>query len=147
MLEEAAVTLAEQVQSAFSVAVVQQTVLGTLAVAQGQPPALAALARKRSTFGTAEMPETLVEHHLGEASVADIPQTVLRKHEMVAAEHVAVELHGCGLSAGGSHGAYSRCYTHAVGKCGIKQLHECLAYVAAHPLAEYSAEKIAPLSR
>ena len=145
VFEEPTVASAQVVEAGIAVTVGHKAVLGALPVAREAVLALPALPGQMLLFKRCEGPLLVAVHHLEQRLRVDVAQTVLREHEMIAAVHVAVELHCSRMAARFAHGTDAGGLPAPVCQGGIEELDEHFAHVVAHPLVEDSTAEAAPL--
>ncbi len=145
MLEVLVVATAEIVQSWIAILVMGEAVFGTFAVAGKLVAALPALLGERAVLEGAEDTLPLAVEHLDERVVVDVAELVFGKHEVVAAVHVAVELHHTGVSALFGKDADTRRHPCPVGQRAVEYLHKNLSHIVLHPLVENGTQEVAPL--
>lgn len=145
VVEELAEGGTEVVEMRMTVGGVAEAVLRAAAVAGKEPRALEALGRKGIALGLSEGTLARAVHHRCDAVCVDIAQTIVGENEMIAGIDVAIELHDGGMTAGLRHGANARLLAHPARQRGIKELHENLADIMAHPFIEHRAEETSVL--
>ena len=141
------VSLAQVVQTRFTVGGAGEAVFRTFAVAGKEEVAFLALTGEGVLFHLSELHLAFAVHHFHQCLFMNVAQLVFRKYKVVARIYVAVEFHNTGMSASLGHGADARLRTYPVGQGRVEQLDEEISYILAYPFVKQGAEEVSPLFR
>jgi hypothetical protein len=143
--EKRLVTFAQIVQSCFSILRPDQTVLGTLAIADMQEFTLPAALWKRSPLVLSELSLLVRDNEFDQGRLEDVSQEVLGLHEVVAGIEIAVVLERHALTAYRAEDADRSCHPEPARQRPVEIENERFSDIPLDPLIKDHRQEPSPL--